>query len=88
MAGAGDRYRRDRMGRQGAELGVGEILLNSMDADGTKTGFDLKMLAAARAAVTVPVIASGVPVRWGISHPRWKPGRMRCWRPAYFTSVT
>ena len=31
----------------GAELGVGEILLNSMDADGTKTGFDLKMLAAA-----------------------------------------
>ncbi|MFN8088314.1 MAG: imidazole glycerol phosphate synthase subunit HisF [Mycobacterium sp.] len=44
---------------RGAELGVGEILLNSMDADGTKTGFDLKMLAAARAAVTVPVIASG-----------------------------
>lgn len=44
---------------RGAELGVGEILLNSMDADGTKAGFDLKMLAAARAAVTVPVIASG-----------------------------
>ncbi|WP_127782561.1 imidazole glycerol phosphate synthase subunit HisF [Rhodococcus sp. X156] len=45
--------------RRGAELGVGEILLNSMDADGTKQGFDLAMIAAARAAVTVPVIASG-----------------------------
>lgn len=44
---------------RGADLGVGEILLNSMDADGTKAGFDLKMLAAARAAVRVPVIASG-----------------------------
>jgi cyclase len=40
-------------------LGVGEILLNSMDADGTKAGFDLEMIAAVRAAVTVPVIASG-----------------------------
>ena len=45
--------------RRGAELGVGEILLNSMDADGTKAGFDLPMLRAGRAAVTVPVIASG-----------------------------
>ncbi len=44
---------------RGADLGVGEILLNSMDADGTKAGFDLRMLRAARAAVTVPVIASG-----------------------------
>ncbi|MGL4305154.1 MAG: imidazole glycerol phosphate synthase subunit HisF [Mycobacteriaceae bacterium] len=44
---------------RGAELGVGEILLNSMDADGTKTGFDVPMIAAARAAVSVPVIASG-----------------------------
>ena len=44
---------------RGAELGVGEILLNSMDADGTKAGFDLAMIAAVRAAVTVPVIASG-----------------------------
>ena len=40
-------------------LGVGEILLNSMDADGTKSGFDLEMIVAVRAAVTVPVIASG-----------------------------
>lgn len=44
---------------RGAELGVGEILLNSMDADGTKAGFDLPMLAAVRKAVQVPVIASG-----------------------------
>ena len=41
------------------DLGVGEILLNSMDADGTKTGFDLEMIRAVRAAVSVPVIASG-----------------------------
>ena len=44
---------------RGAELGVGEILLNSMDFDGTKAGFDLKMLRAVRGAVSVPVIASG-----------------------------
>jgi cyclase len=41
------------------ELGAGEILLSSMDADGTKAGFDLELIAAVRAAVTVPVIASG-----------------------------
>ena len=45
--------------RRGAELGVGEILLNSMDADGTTDGFDLEMLAAVRGAVGVPLIASG-----------------------------
>ena len=45
--------------RRGQELGVGEILLNSMDADGTKNGFDLEMLRAVREVVTVPVIASG-----------------------------
>jgi cyclase len=45
--------------RRGAELGVGEILLNSMDADGTRDGFDLELIGAVRAAVTVPVIASG-----------------------------
>ena len=38
---------------------MGEILLNSMDADGTRAGFDLRMIAAVRAAVDVPVIASG-----------------------------
>ncbi|MDD7964810.1 imidazole glycerol phosphate synthase subunit HisF [Actinomycetospora lemnae] len=45
--------------QRGQELGVGEILLNSMDADGTKAGFDLEMLAKVRALVDVPVIASG-----------------------------
>jgi cyclase len=44
---------------RGEELGVGEILLNSMDGDGTKAGYDLEMLRAVRAAVDVPVIASG-----------------------------
>ncbi len=44
---------------RGAELGAGEILLNSMDADGTKGGFDLELIAAVRAAVSIPVIASG-----------------------------
>ncbi|WEV28347.1 imidazole glycerol phosphate synthase subunit HisF [Streptomyces sp. 71268] len=45
--------------RQAAELGAGEILLNSMDADGTKDGYDTAMIKAVRAAVSVPVIASG-----------------------------
>jgi cyclase len=45
--------------RRGVELGVGEILLNSMDADGTTGGFDLEMIRAVRAVVDVPLIASG-----------------------------
>jgi cyclase len=45
--------------RRGVDLGVGEILLNSMDADGTTAGFDLEMIAAVRAVVDVPLIASG-----------------------------
>jgi cyclase len=44
---------------RGEELGVGEILLNSMDADGTKSGFDLELIAMVRRAVRVPIIASG-----------------------------
>jgi cyclase len=44
---------------RGQQLGAGEILLNSMDADGTRAGFDTELIAAVRAAVTVPVIASG-----------------------------
>jgi cyclase len=44
---------------EGEELGVGEILLNSMDADGTRQGYDVEMLRAVRAVVRVPVIASG-----------------------------
>ena len=44
---------------RGAELGAGEILLTSMDADGTKKGFDLDLTRAVAEAVNVPVIASG-----------------------------
>jgi cyclase len=50
---------------RGQELGAGEIVVNSMDADGTRDGFDLEMLAAVRAAVTVPVVASGGAGRLG-----------------------
>jgi cyclase len=48
-----------RWAAQAADLGAGEILLNSMDADGTKHGFDLELIRLVRAAVRVPVIASG-----------------------------
>ena len=44
---------------QAAALGAGEILLNSMDADGTRAGFDLELIRAVRREVSVPVIASG-----------------------------
>lgn len=44
---------------RGVELGAGEILLNSMDADGTTSGFDLQMLADVRRVIDVPLIASG-----------------------------
>lgn len=44
---------------RGQALGVGEILLNSMDADGTKAGFDLELIRLVRAEVDVPLIASG-----------------------------
>jgi cyclase len=42
-----------------AELGAGEVLVNSMDADGTRAGFDTELIAAVRREVSVPVIASG-----------------------------
>ena len=42
-----------------AELGAGEILLNSMDADGTRDGFDLPLIRRVRREVSVPLIASG-----------------------------
>ncbi|AEK36563.1 imidazole glycerol phosphate synthase subunit HisF [Corynebacterium variabile] len=45
--------------RTGEELGVGEILLNSMDGDGTRDGFDLELIRAVREVVSIPVIASG-----------------------------
>ncbi len=45
--------------RQGVSLGAGEVVLNSIDTDGVKQGFDLEMLSAVCEAVSVPVIASG-----------------------------
>jgi cyclase len=45
--------------REASELGAGEILLTSMDSDGEKNGFDLKLTKAVSEAVTIPVIASG-----------------------------
>jgi cyclase len=45
--------------RQVVELGAGEIVLTSMDADGTQNGYDLEMTAAVAGAVDVPVVASG-----------------------------
>jgi len=56
------------------ELGAGEVLLNSMDADGTKAGFDLPMIEAIRAAVDVPVIASGGAGRVGDFVPALRAG--------------
>ena len=40
-------------------MGVGEILLNSMDADGTRSGYDIEMISDVRAISSVPLIASG-----------------------------
>lgn len=45
--------------RQGEKLGAGEILLTSMDRDGTKEGYDIELLRAVSRAVRIPVIASG-----------------------------
>ncbi|MGZ3678599.1 MAG: imidazole glycerol phosphate synthase subunit HisF, partial [Ktedonobacterales bacterium] len=45
--------------REGAERGAGEILLTSMDRDGTQAGYDLELLEAVSAAVPLPLVASG-----------------------------
>ena len=45
--------------KEAVDRGVGEVLLNSMDADGTTDGFDIGMIRAVRAVVDVPLIASG-----------------------------
>ena len=47
------------MGAKGVALGAGEILLTSMDSDGTRAGFDCELTAAVSQAVSIPVIASG-----------------------------
>ena len=45
--------------REAAARGAGEILLTSMDRDGTRSGFDLELLRAVRSAVRLPIVASG-----------------------------
>jgi cyclase len=45
--------------RRAAELGAGEILLTSMDRDGTRDGYDIELLRAVRDVVRVPIVASG-----------------------------
>jgi cyclase len=45
--------------KRATDLGVGEILLNSIDTDGTTGGYDLDLIRAVRAATSVPIIASG-----------------------------
>ena len=53
--------RRDAVewGREAADRGAGELLLTSIDRDGTRSGFDCELTAAVSSAVTIPVIASG-----------------------------
>ncbi|WP_028709341.1 imidazole glycerol phosphate synthase subunit HisF [Propionicicella superfundia] len=45
--------------KEAVDRGAGEVLLNSMDADGTTAGFDIEMIEAVRAVVDVPIVASG-----------------------------
>ncbi|MGB6667584.1 MAG: imidazole glycerol phosphate synthase subunit HisF [Candidatus Acidiferrum sp.] len=61
VRGGRDSANRDALAwaREGVELGAGEILLTSVDRDGTQLGFDTPLTAAISRAVTVPVIASG-----------------------------
>ena len=47
------------MSKEVVDLGAGEILLTSMDCDGTKNGYDIELTRAVSEAVTIPVIASG-----------------------------
>jgi cyclase len=69
------------------DLGVGELLVNSIDADGTKDGFDLELVAAIRALSTVPVIASGEQGGPQISLRPLPPAQMPCWPLPSFTRV-
>ena len=69
------------------KLGAGELLVNSIGADGTKSGFDTNLLAAIRAEVDIPIIASGGAGE--VSHfleAGSKPEPMRCWPRVSSTS--
>ena len=72
-----------------ASLGAGEILLTSMDRDGTKIGFDLGLTRAVSDAVRIPVIASGgVGTLEHLAEGVSEDGPMRCWRPASSISAS
>ena len=73
-------------GRRMQELGAGEILLTSMDRDGTRQGFDLELTRAFSDALDIPVIASGGVGTSNIwSTASCRAMRMRCSPPAFFT---
>ena len=67
--------------KKAVNLGAGEILLTSMDADGTKNGYDIPLTRAVAEAVNVPVIASGGAGIF-MMFLRWE-RQTRCWRLPY-----
>lgn len=63
------------------KLGAGEILLTSMDCDGTKNGYDIELTRAVSENVSIPVIASGGAESWNIfMMPLQRDGRTRRWQ--------
>ena len=66
---------------------MGEILLNSIDADGTKDGFDLELIKLVRAAVNIPIIASGGAGEPAHFPPAVRPGPTPCWQRRSSTSA-
>ena len=86
MGDASHRPGCDRVGKKMQSLGAGEILLTSMDKDGTRNGFDLALTRAVSDAVDVPVIASGgvvICITWWKESCKAMP--TRCWRPVFST---
>lgn len=74
--------------QQAVLLGAGEILLTSMDRDGTREGFDIALIRAVVDVVDVPVIASGVWDRLSISYKEFSTVvPMPCWLHPSFTSA-
>ena len=75
--------------REAIERGAGELLVNSIDADGTKNGFDLELISAMRELATVPVIASGgAGAPLSTSHRRSRRALTRCSPRACSTPVS
>jgi len=70
--------------RKAEKLGAGEILLTSMDCDGTKEGYDTKLLKEVSEAVKIPVIASGGAGKKGHFYDAWKSGASACLAASLF----